>query len=200
MTNRIGILGGTFDPIHIGHLVMASYAIDALDLDSVWFMPAQSPPHKTHEITATEHRVEMCRRAVALDSRFVFSDLDLGKSGPSYTAELLERIHRLLPEAELVFLLGADSLKGLPTWRQPEKIIALAQIGCAERPGTTVDEQGRLAVPGLAERLLEFDSPLIELSSTEIRSRRANSLSITYLVPESVEDYIVENGLYRPGI
>lgn len=199
MSHRIGILGGTFDPVHIGHLVMASYAIDVLDLNSVWFMPAQSPPHKNREITETHHRVEMCRRAVALDSRFELSYLDLNESGPSYTLDLLQRIHTSLPQAELVFLMGADSLKSLPTWREPEKIIALAQIGCAERPGTELDQSVRTGVPGLEDRLLEFDSPLIELSSTEIRERRANSLSITYLVPETVEDYIVENGLYRPG-
>lgn len=194
---RIGILGGTFDPIHIGHLVMASYAIDALNLDSVWFMPAQSPPHKHGEITAAEHRAEMVRRAVALDSRFQFSDLDLQPTGPSYTVDLLKRIQQVAPRAELVFLMGADSLRSLPTWRDPEGIIALAEIGVAERPGTTIDEKVRHGLPGLAARLSEFDSPLIELSSTEIRERREKSLSITYLVPEDVEDYIVENGLYR---
>ncbi|MCA9834801.1 MAG: nicotinate-nucleotide adenylyltransferase [Thermomicrobiales bacterium] len=194
---RIGILGGTFDPIHIGHLVMASYAIDALNLDSVWFMPAQSPPHKHGEITPAEHRAEMVRRAVALDSRFQFSNLDLQPTGPSYTVDLLKRILEVVPHAHPVFLMGADSLRGLPTWRDPEGIIALAEIGVAERPGTTIDESVRHGVTGLAARLSEFDSPLIELSSTEIRERRKKSLSITYLVPEDVEDYIVENGLYR---
>ena len=176
---RIGILGGTFDPIHIGHLVMASYAMDALNLDTVWFMPAQSPPHKPNGITPTVHRVEMVRRAVALDSRFQFSDLDLNPRGPSYTVELLARVQEREPHAELVFLMGADSLHSLPTWHDAEGIIARAEIGVAERPGTSIDEDVRRAVPGLAQRLLEFDSPLIELSATEIRERRAKSLSIT---------------------
>lgn len=197
MTARIGILGGTFDPIHIGHLVMASYAIDALGLDKVWFMPAQTPPHKNHEITAVEHRAEMVRLATRLDSRFTFSDQDLRGSAPSYTSELLERIHDQLPDTELVFLVGADSLATFSTWHKPETILQHAYLGVAERPGTTIDDTVRNSVPGLAERLLEFDSPLIELSSSEIRARRASGLSITYLVPEVIENYIIENGLYR---
>lgn len=194
---RIGILGGTFDPIHIGHLVMASYAIDALQLDDVWFMPAQTPPHKHHEITDARHRVEMCRLAVDLDSRFEFSDLDLQGSAPSYTSELLARVANLITGAELVFLIGADSLIRFPTWNEPERILSLASLGVAERPGSIVEDVVLSALPGLRERVQMFDSPLIELSSTEIRSRRREGKSITYLVPESVENYIIENGLYR---
>lgn len=194
---RLGILGGTFDPVHIGHLVMASYAIDALNLDSVWFMPAQTPPHKHHEITAVEHRSEMCRLAVNLDSRFEFSDLDLRGDTPSYTSELLATIHLLLPETELFFLVGADSLTTFASWHEPETILRLASLAVAERPGTTIDQRVRTSVPGLATKIHEFDSPLIELSSTEIRQRRQTGKSITYLVPENVEDYIVERGLYR---
>lgn len=194
---RLGILGGTFDPIHIGHLVMASYAIDSLELDKVWFMPAQTPPHKQREITAVEHRAEMCRLAVNLDSRFEFSDLDLRGDKPSYTSELLTHISSLVPDTELVFLVGADSLTSFATWHEPETILKHAALGVAERPGSTIDHRVRSSVPGLAERIHEFDSPLIELSSTEIRERRSEGKSITYLVPEVVEDYIVERGLYR---
>lgn len=197
MMRRLGILGGTFDPIHIGHLVMASYAIDALNLDHVWFMPAQTPPHKHHEITDVEHRAEMCRLAVNLDSRFEFSDLDLRGDTPSYTSELLAEVSEILPETELVFLVGADSLTSFATWNEPETILRHASLGVAERPGTTIDNRVRNSVPGLAERIHEFDSPLIELSSSEIRERRSQGRSITYLVPEVVEDYIVERGLYR---
>lgn len=194
---RLGILGGTFDPIHIGHLVMASYAIDALNLDKVWFMPAQTPPHKVREITEVEHRTEMVKLAVGIDRRFAFSDLDLRGEKPSFTSDLLGTVHTLLPQTELVFLIGADSLTTFATWHKPEEILRLATLGVAERPGTTVDDRIRRSVPGLAERILEFDSPLIELSSTEIRNRRQQNRSITYLVPEDVEDYIVERGLYR---
>lgn len=195
--SRLGILGGTFDPIHIGHLVMASYAIDALNLDNVWFMPAQSPPHKEHEITNIEHRVEMVRRAVYLDSRFEFSDLDLRGPAPSYTSELLTSLGESMPNTDLVFLIGADSLTTFATWHEPETILRYASLGVAERPGSTIDNRIRNAVPGLAERIFEFDSPLIELSSSEIRERRLQRKSITYLVPEDVEDYILERGLYR---
>lgn len=194
---RLGILGGTFDPIHIGHLVMASYAIDALQLDKVWFMPAQTPPHKKREITDVEHRVEMVHRAVNIDSRFEFSDLDLRGDTPSYTSDLLGTLNTMMPDTELVFLVGADSLANFSTWHEPETIIRLATLGVAERPGSVIDNEVRDSVPGLADRILEFDSPLIELSSTEIRERRQNHKSITYLVPEGVEDYIVERGLYR---
>lgn len=194
---RLGIIGGTFDPIHIGHLVMASYAIDALDLDAVWFMPAQTPPHKHHEITALEHRAQMCRLAVNLDSRFAFSDLDMRGEAPSYTSELLRGISESMPETDLVFLVGADSLTNFATWHEPETILAHASLGVAERPGSTIDNRIRHSVPGLAQSIHEFDSPLIELSSTEIRERRQLGKSITYLVPEVVEDYIIERGLYR---
>lgn len=197
MMERLGIIGGTFDPIHIGHLVMASYAIDALELDKVWFMPAQTPPHKHHEITALEHRAEMCRLAVNLDSRFAFSDLDMRGKTPSYTSELLRNLSETMPETSLVFLVGADSLTSFATWHEPETILEHASLGVAERPGSTVDNRIRNSVPGLAARIHEFDSPLIELSSTEIRDRREMGKSITYLVPEVVEDYIVEHGLYR---
>lgn len=195
---RLGVLGGTFDPIHIGHLVMASYAIDALDLDQVWFMPAQTPPHKQREITDVRHRSEMCRRAVSLDSRFEFSNLDLRGDEPSYTSELLTRLHEDMPATDLVFLIGTDSLASFPTWNEPQAILQLAYLGVAERPGSPVPADVLDAIPGLRERVMEFDSPLIELSSTEIRQRRSEGKSITYLVPQDVEDYIVENGLYRP--
>lgn len=194
---RLGILGGTFDPIHIGHLVMASYATNALDLDKVWFMPAQTPPHKQREITHVDHRAEMVRRAVRLDSRFAFSDLDLRGDEPSYTSELLTSLSESLPETDLVFLVGADSLTTFATWHDPETILRNASLGVAERPGSTIDNRIRNSVPGLAERIFEFDSPLIELSSSEIRERRQQRKSITYLVPETVEDYILERGLYR---
>lgn len=194
---QLGILGGTFDPIHIGHLVMASYAVDALDLDKVWFMPAQTPPHKHREITGVEHRVEMCRLAVNLDSRFALSDLDLRGDAPSYTSALLTDIHTALPDTNLFFLVGADSLTTFATWNEPETILKHASLGVAERPGSSIDNRIRNSVPGLSERIYEFDSPLIELSSTEIRNRRETGRSITYLVPEAVEDYIVERGLYR---
>lgn len=194
---RLGILGGTFDPIHIGHLVMASYAVDALNLDNVWFVPAQTPPHKHHEITPIEHRAEMVRRAVLLDSRFAFSDLDLRGEEPSFTSELLANLGESLPDTELVFLLGADSLTTFGTWHEPETILQHAKIGVAERPGSSIDNRIRNSVPGLAERIFEFDSPLIELSSSEIRDRRQQRKSITYLVPEDVENYILERGLYR---
>ncbi len=194
---RLGILGGTFDPIHIGHLVMASYATDAIDLDEVWFMPAQTPPHKHHEITPVEHRAEMVRRAVHLDSRFAFSGLDLRGDGPSYTSELLASLAESMPDTELVFLVGADSLTTFANWHEPETILKHATLGVAERPGSTIDNRIRNALPGLAERIHEFDSPLIELSSSEIRERRRQRKSITYLVPENVENYILERGLYR---
>jgi nicotinate-nucleotide adenylyltransferase len=194
---RLGILGGTFDPVHIGHLVMASYAIDALSLDEVWFMPAQTPPHKHREITDIQHRAEMCRLAVDLDSRFEFSNLDLQGGAPSYTSELLQRIHDLMPDAHLVFLVGTDSLSNFPSWHEPERILSLASLGVAERPGSFVQDSVFDALLGLRERVQLFDSPLIELSSTEIRDRRRSGKSITYLVPERVENYILEKGLYR---
>lgn len=195
--SRIGILGGTFDPVHHGHLIMASYAAHDLALDRVLIMPAQTPPHKLGEtISPAEDRVAMVRLAIAPDSRLELSTLDLQSSEPSYTATLLNRAQAEHPGDELVFIIGADSLRDFPTWYRPDLIVQQAGLAIARRPGIEIDESMLDAVPGLRERSTVFTSPLIDISSTDIRDRVQAGKPITWLVPPSVEQYIIRHSLY----
>jgi nicotinate-nucleotide adenylyltransferase len=194
---RIGILGGTFDPIHIGHLIIASCAADALGLETVQLMPAQTPPHKRGmTVSNVEHRVAMVKLAIEDDSRFSFSALDLRMDAPSYTAELVERIGAAHPESELFFIAGADSLRDFPFWHAPQRILAHARLAIAARPGIEISGTVLDAVPRLRERTSLFESPLMEISATAIRRRVQIGHSIRYLVPDSVETYIRRHGLY----
>lgn len=195
--SRIGILGGTFDPVHHGHLIMASYAAHDLALDRVLIMPAQTPPHKLGKtISPAEDRVAMVRLAIVPDSRLELSTLDLQSSEPSYTATLLNRAQAQHPGDELVFIIGADSLRDFPTWYRPDLIVQQAGLAIARRPGIEIDESMLDAVPGLRERSTVFTSPLIDISSTDIRDRVQAGKPITWLVPPSVEQYIIRHSLY----
>jgi nicotinate-nucleotide adenylyltransferase len=194
---RLGMLGGTFDPIHLGHLVIASYAADALGLDAVLFLPAQSPPHKRdRSITPAAHRVSMVERAIADDDRFRLSRLDLGTETPSYTADLVERLAAADPDSELYFLAGADSLRDFGTWHEPERIIRTARLAIAPRPGIKIEERMLNAVPNLRNRVALFDAPLMDIASTDLRRRVRAGHSIRYVVPDAVLRYIEDNGLY----
>lgn len=196
-TRRVGILGGTFDPIHVGHLIIASHAADGLGLDRVLFMPAQIPPHKLDVvITETSHRVEMVQRAIKGDERFAYSDHDLRLDAPSYTSELVARLGEEMPDTALHFIAGADSLRDFPTWNDPRAILAHVELAIAARPGTTITDEMLDSVPNQRSRTRIFESPLIEISSTAIRHRLRHGGSIRYLVPAGVEAYIREHGLY----
>jgi nicotinate-nucleotide adenylyltransferase len=194
---RIGLLGGTFDPPHIGHLVCAQEAFAQLELDRVLFVPAGTPPHK--EIVAdpgVEHRVAMCEAAVAGDDRFGVSRADADREGPAYTVDLLRSLG---DRDELTFIVGGDMAASLPTWRDPEGVLALARLGIAEREGVRrADIVERLAgLAGPDERVAFFDMPRIDISSSLIRRRAAAGLPLRYLVPDAVADYIEREGLYR---
>lgn len=196
--SRIGILGGTFDPIHVGHLIVATYAATDLHLDRVLLMPAQTPPHKLDKmVTGNRHRLAMTEAAAAEDRRLEVSTLDLQSKAPSYSATLLQRMHELHPDDELVFIIGADSLRDLPSWHRPDLVISRARIAVARRPGVEIDDAVLDALPGLRDRVTVFTSPLIDLSSTDIRQRVRSGRPITWTVPHSVEGYIRDHGLYR---
>lgn len=197
MPDRLGILGGTFDPIHIGHLIIASYAAEAIGLGRVLFMPAQTPPHKSRrDISPAVHRVAMVNLAIAADQRFELSDLDLRSDGPSFTSDLLARVHREHPTEELFFIAGADSLRDFPTWNEPQVILEHAHLAIASRPGTVVTDATLTAVPDLRNRSTLFESPLIEVSSSGIRDRVRKGTTIRYLVPDEVQRYIRDRRLY----
>jgi nicotinate-nucleotide adenylyltransferase len=195
---RLGLLGGTFNPPHIGHLVCASLALSGLELDRVLLVPVHEPPHKAAEgDPGVDHRVELCRLAVAGDDRLDVSLVDAEVPGPSYTVDTLSRLHDRCPGDQLTFLVGGDMALSLPTWREPAAILELAELGVAEREGVRrADIAERLA--GLdVGRVRFFDMPRIDVSSSLVRRLAAAGRPIRYLVPDAVADYVERVGLYR---
>jgi nicotinate-nucleotide adenylyltransferase len=197
---HVGLLGGTFNPPHIGHLVCASQALDQLELDQVLLVPVFAPPHKGMEYDpGVEHRVSMCERATAGDERLAVSRLDADVPGPSYTVATLRRLHDDRPGDELTFIVGGDMALSLPAWREPEAILELAELGVAEREGVRrADITERLAaLRGGDDHVRFFDMPRLDVSSSLIRRLVAAGRPIRYLVPDGVAAYIDEAGLYR---
>jgi nicotinate-nucleotide adenylyltransferase len=194
----LGLLGGTFNPPHTGHLVCAQAALHELELDRVLLLPVHEPPHKGVEADpGVEHRVELCRRAVGDNERLEVSLVDAEQPGPSYTVDTLRRLHERCPGDDLTFIVGGDMAFSLPTWREPETILELAELGVAEREGVRrADITERLE--GLpVERVHFFDMPRLDISSSLIRRFVAAGRPIRYLVPDAVAGYIEQAGLYR---
>jgi nicotinate-nucleotide adenylyltransferase len=196
---HIGILGGTFNPPHMGHLVMAQEALDQLDLDRVVFMPVAEPPHKeAREDPGAVARVDLCRLAVAGDDRLAVSTLEVDRGGASYTVDTLRVLHDLEPEHDLIFIVGGDMAQSLPAWREPEAVLALARLAVVEREGVRREDIARRLEPlHPGDRLVFFDMPRIDVSSSAIRRRVADGRPIRYLVPDAVAADIAERGLYR---
>jgi nicotinate-nucleotide adenylyltransferase len=199
---RVGILGGTFNPPHLGHLVAAQEAYRELDLDQVMLIPAGIPPHKpVDDEPGPEHRLELCRLAVGDDERFTVSDLELRRDGPSFTVDTLNLLRSQSPSDDLYLILGGDIAAGLPKWHEPERVLELATVAIAKRRGTAkaaVDEA--LAQLKGGERARFFQMPRIGISSTMVRRRVRAGQPIRYFVPDGVMHYIETHGLYRsPG-
>jgi nicotinate-nucleotide adenylyltransferase len=196
--SRLGILGGTFDPPHLGHLILAECAFDALHLDAVLFAPAAEPPHKDGDtVMLVEHRLAMVELAIAENAHFALSRVDLDRPGPHYTVDMLKILHREYPDAELYFLMGGDSLNDLLTWRDPAGIIAQAHLGVARRPDSPLDLTDLAAhLPGLIKRVATIAAPMVGISATHLRKCVQSGASIRYQVPLEVERYIVEHRLY----
>jgi nicotinate-nucleotide adenylyltransferase len=199
---RIGVLGGTFDPLHNGHLHIARELRQALDLDTVVWVPAGRPPHKTGQIVSSDQdRLAMLRLALAGSPGDEISTIDLERAGPSYTADMLETLGEQRAPATLVFLMGEDSLRDLPTWRDPERILRAAELAVAGRPGIEADlEALAAAVPGFAGRVHIVPTVEVPFSSSDIRERVRAGKSITGLVPQSVARFIAEHNLYRDPV
>jgi nicotinate-nucleotide adenylyltransferase len=195
---RLGLLGGTFNPPHLGHLVCAQEAWAQLELDRIVFMPVNQPPHKEAEgDPGVDHRVELCRRVVAGDERFSVSRIEADVPGRSYTVDTLRRLHESGPGDELTFIMGGDMAYALPTWHEPEAVLSLATLGVAERQGIRrADITEQLAGVGGADRIRFFDMPRLDISSSDIRRRVATGRPIRYLVPDAVAGYIASEGLY----
>jgi len=197
---RVGILGGTFNPPHLAHLICATAAADQLSLDRVLLTPVAVPPHKEADGDPGAHeRLELCRLAVAGDERIEVCDLEVARGGSSYTVDTLRALHERDPENQLTFILGGDIALGLPNWHEPEAVLELATLAVAERAGASrreISERIEGAFPGVAS-LTFFEMPRIDISSSEIRSRVAGGRPIRYLVPDAVADRIDQEGLYR---
>jgi nicotinate-nucleotide adenylyltransferase len=207
----VGIVGGTFNPPHLGHLALARHALTELDLERVFLMPANRAPGKPPEPDpGPEHRARMCRLAVAGTAHVSACALEIERGGVSYTADTLRAIHEDWPDAELTFIVGADTARTVPSWHEPEKVLELARIAIAEREGTATEEAlGTLAALGAAgdderrERrtsgaeALVLEMPRIEISSSLVRRRVAEGERVEDLVGAAVAGYIAELGLYR---
>lgn len=192
--NRLGILGGTFNPIHIAHLLVAEQVAEARRLDKVLFIPACTPPHKdSPDIAPAEDRYRMTALATESNPRFEVSRIELDRPGRSFTKDTLQELLELYPGSDLFYVIGSDAVAELSTWREPELVLELAQFLVAMRPGhdlARLEERFRESV-----EIVHVSG--LDVSSTEIRDRVRKGLSIRYLVPENVEKYIAQTGLYR---
>ena len=197
---RLGVLGGTFDPPHVGHLILAEEARTSLELQRVLFVPAGDPWRKSGQhVTPAGHRLAMLRLALASDPYFDVCTLEVERAGPSYTVDTLEALHGLHgPGLELYFILGEDALHDLSNWKDPERIVTLAWLAVAPRAegsGPDTPDLGA-GVPGIGERIVPIAMPAIDISSTALRARARAGQSLRYLVPLAVDEYIRQHGLY----
>jgi nicotinate-nucleotide adenylyltransferase len=197
---RIGILGGSFNPPHLAHLVCASEAAAQLGLDRVLLTPVAAPPHKDAERDpGPRERLELCRLAIAGDERLDVCELEVTRGGPSYTVDTLRELHARTPEDHLTFIAGGDIAVGLPGWHEPDAVLGLARLAVAQRSGSHRDDvAARIAqhFPDAPPPLF-FDMPRLDISSSQIRRRIAEGRPIRYLVPDPVAERIARERLYR---
>jgi len=195
-----GVLGGTFDPIHVAHLAIAQAALETFALRRVLFVPAAQPPHKPgRPISPAEHRFAMVEVAIAGNPGFEVSRMELDRAGPSYTVDTLAALHAADPETRLALILSAESFAGLPTWNEAERILTLADVIVAPRFGYDEVDGSFLArqFPSSRAQAVFLDGPRVWLSASEIRQRAAAGRSVRYLVPDAVAAYIGDHGLYQ---
>jgi nicotinate-nucleotide adenylyltransferase len=200
---RIGILGGTFDPPHVGHLWLATLAADAIGLDRVLFMPAAQPPHKGGQlVTRASDRVLMTRLAIAGNEAFELTLIETERPGPSYTIDSVDELRRTYgTDADLYLIMATDSLNTIDTWREPDALLERIEWVVGPRPGEATPDRSALEdrFGELASRIHLLEGPSLDVSSSDIRRRVAAGHAIRYLVPRGVEELIAERGLYRRG-
>ena len=200
MPDRIGLFGGTFDPPHLGHLILASEAQSQLELTRLLWILTPEPPHKQELIiTSIEHRLAMVKLAISDNPTFELSRVELERPGPHYTLDTVQIIAKQNPEAEIVPIIGGDSLRDLPTWYQSKELLyACHWVGVMRRPSDAANlETLEHELPGISSKVHYVDAPLLEIASREIRSRIANGRSVRYYLPQSVYEYINEYHLYK---
>lgn len=189
---RLGLFGGRFDPVHIGHLLAAQGAFEALELDELWFIPAKTPPHKP-AVGSPEARRQMLLLATLANPAFVIKGLELERSGPSYTFDTVCEVKAARPDDTLFFITGADAAAGLASWHRAEELLRSVNTVALARPGYTLEDLR----PPFRGRVETLNTRLCDVSSTEIRSRLSRRQSVRYLVPELVETYLDRTALYR---
>lgn len=196
---KIGVLGGTFDPPHFGHLILADFATSALGLEKLLFVPAGDPPHKQNGTRQpAEHRLAMLARALPDDPGYVISRVDLDRPGPHYTVDMIRTIQDQHPDADLYFIMGADGLRDLPTWSRPDELIEACTLAVMQRPNIAVHAHMHdQVIPGLSEHVVFIDAPLIGIASSDIARWIAEGRTVRYLMPPAVLAYIEDHGLYR---
>lgn len=196
---RLGLMGGTFDPIHVGHLVVAEEARERFGLDRVLFVPNRQPPHKQgRKVTAAEHRYVMCVLATADNPAFAVSRLEIDREGPSYTIDTIRALRAQLgPDVELYFITGADAVLEILTWRLPDAILGECHVVAAHRPGFDLARLEPVLGGDRARRVQAMALPALDISSTDIRLRVAEGRSVRYLTVPAVEGYLGKMGLYR---
>jgi nicotinate-nucleotide adenylyltransferase len=200
---RLGILGGTFDPPHYAHLILAQHAFEELKLSQVLFVPAGIPPHKIETRTTLEDRVTMLEMAIEDNRNFALSRVEIDRPGPHYTIDTVRIIQRQNPDAELYFIMGGDTYRDLVNWDRPQEMFATCKLAVAvmRRPGFGSPDlrldMHRETIPDLEEHAMMLSSPLVEFSSTDIVERLSNGRSVRYMVPDSVLAYVQEHGLYK---
>jgi len=197
---RLGVFGGTFDPPHIGHLSLAAEACQQLKIDRMlWVLTPTSPFKRDQHITSVEHRLLMLERAIVGNRKFELSKIELENPGPYYTVETIHSLAERYPSADLILIIGGDSLRDLPDWHQPADLVAAChQIGVIRRPGDSVDLSAvERQVPGTPAKVRFVDAPLMDISSSDIRRRVRENLPFRYFLSRAVYEYIQENNLYR---
>ena len=200
MKPRIGVFGGTFDPPHLGHLILASEARTQLNLTRLLWVLTSQPPHKLDQaVSPLADRLAMLRLALADEPAFELSTMEMDRPGPHYTLDTIQLLVNENPEAGIVLLLGGDSLHDLPSWHRPAELVALcAEIGVVRRPGDALNLAAlESQIPGLTAKVRLVDAPLLEIASSEIRRRAATGASFRYYLLPAVYDYIIEHALYH---
>lgn len=196
----IGVLGGTFDPPHIGHLVIAQEAVSQLCLSKIFFAPTRKPPHKlSNDITPIEHRLAMVQLAIAPHPRFALSRVDADRAGPTFTVDTMRLLREQFGnDAELFFIMGMDSLASILTWHAPDQLIRSCKLAVFNRPGFTANlDELEARLPGLSARAVFLKSPTLEIAASDIQRRVRAGQPIAQLVPAAVADYIAQHNLYR---
>lgn len=191
---KVGIMGGTFDPIHIGHMLAAEAARDVYELDEVWFMPSHIPPHKQDSGVTGQMRLEMASEAVFGHPFFRTLDFEVKRGGVSYTVDTVTELRRVYPHIEFTFIIGADMVNYLPKWHRIDELAEMLHFIGVNRPGSRLDVN---LLPSFLQEVVKIaDMPLVDISSTLIRKKVAAGESIRYMVPDRVYDYIIRSGIY----